>query len=105
MVAGLLLCGASGAGKSTLAYACARTGFTYTTDDASYVVWNVKRASIRGNAHQVRFRPSALSLFTELEGRELTPRTEGKPSIEVRTAELPYIATAVEAAVDAVLSA
>ena len=97
---GFLLCGASGAGKSTLAYACARAGFTYTTDDASYVVWDDNCARVRGNAHQVRFRPSARELFTELAGRGLTPRTEGKPSIEVRTAELPGITTAAEATVN-----
>jgi len=32
---GVLLCGASGAGKSTLAFACARAGWAYLTDDAA----------------------------------------------------------------------
>ena len=99
---GLLLCGESGAGKSTLAYACARAGFTYTTDDASYVVWHSATAQVRGNAHQLRFRPAAREFFPELHHRSLTPRTEGKPSIEVRTAELP-IRTAAKAAVHAVI--
>jgi len=35
---GILLCGDSGAGKSTLAYACARTGWTFTSDDTSYMI-------------------------------------------------------------------
>ena len=100
---GLLLCGPSGVGKSTLAYACARAGWTFTTDDASYLVWHRDKPYVRGNAHQVRFRPSARLLFPEIGDRSLTPRTEGKPSIEIRTAELPGIATATEAAVHAIL--
>ncbi|MCU1322808.1 MAG: HPr(Ser) kinase/phosphatase [Acidobacteriaceae bacterium] len=114
---GLLLCGESGAGKSTLAYACARSGWTFTSDDASYLLWKQERTSgeqhpldlpqeqprVRGNAYQVRFRPSARDLFPELEGRGLTPRTEGKPSIEVRTAELTRITIAPEASIHAII--
>lgn len=93
---GILLCGASGAGKSTLAYACARAGWTFTSDDASYLLWESATLDVRGNSHQVRFRPSAQELFPELQGRSLTPRMEGKPSIEVFTAEMPGIVTAKE---------
>jgi hypothetical protein len=96
---GFLLCGDSGAGKSSLSYACARAGWTYTTDDASYLVVNADGPRIVGNSHQVRFRPSAAKLFPELRGRDLTPRAEGKPSMEVPTAELPGIITAAEAAI------
>jgi hypothetical protein len=94
---GFLLCGDSGAGKSSLSYACARAGWTYTTDDASYLLESVDGPRIVGNSHQVRFRPSATKLFPELRGRDLTPRAEGKPSMEVPTAELPGIVTAAEA--------
>jgi hypothetical protein len=94
---GFLLCGDSGAGKSSLSYACARAGWTYTTDDASYLVESADGPRIVGNSHQVRFRPSAAKLFPELRGRDLTPRAEGKPSMEVPTAELPGIITAPEA--------
>ncbi len=101
---GFLLCGESGAGKSTLAYACARAGFTLTSDDASYVVWEQDGpARVRANCHQVRFRPSGCEFFSELEGRSLTPRAEGKPSIEIRTAELPHISVAPEASVHTIL--
>lgn len=96
---GMLFCGSSGAGKSTLAYACARAGWTYTTDDSSYL----RRASLEphiiGNSRQVRFRPPARELFPELKGRGLTPRAEGKPSIEVPTAELPGLITSDETTV------
>ncbi len=105
---GILLCGESGAGKSTLAYACARAGFTLTSDDASYVVWgktphagNLTR--VRANCHQVRFRPSARDFFPEIATRDLTPRAEGKPSIEIRTAELSGIAVAPEAPIHSIV--
>jgi hypothetical protein len=101
---GFLFCGVSGAGKSTLAYACARAGWTYTSDDASYLLWHqASPPSVRGNAQQVRFRPSATELFPEIQGRRLTPRAEGKPSIEVRTAELPALLTAQQAQVHSIV--
>ncbi len=94
---GMLLCGDSGAGKSSLAYACACAGWTYTSDDGSYLLSDANPPRIIGNSHQIRFRPSAKKLFPELHGRGLTPRAEGKPSIEVRTNDLPGIVTADEA--------
>jgi hypothetical protein len=115
---GILLCGKSGAGKSTLAYACARAGWTFTSDDTSYLV-NQPGAPRRGNldprvddsaaprvighCHRVRFRPSARELFPELEGRAVTPRMEGKPSIEIPTSKLPVERVAEEAAVETVV--
>jgi hypothetical protein len=96
---GMLLCGPSGTGKSTLAYACARRGFVFTSDDSSYLRHHSSDLRVVGNSHQVRFRPSAKDLFPELRGRSITPRAEGKPSIEVPTSELPGIITADEALV------
>jgi hypothetical protein len=93
---GMLFCGASGAGKSTLAYACARSGWVFTSDDSAYLRHHTVELRVIGNSHQLRFRPSAKELFPELQGRDVTPRAEGKPSIEVPTAELPGIATADE---------
>ncbi|MFP5230233.1 MAG: aldolase [Acidobacteriota bacterium] len=100
---GILLCGDSGAGKSTLAYACGRAGWTYTSDDTSYLIHGSAVPRIIGHAHRARFRPSACELFPELRSFGLTPRLEGKPSIEVRTAELPLSQTAEEADVHAVV--
>lgn len=97
---GMLLCGESGAGKSSLSYACARAGWIYTSDDASYLLRETEHPRVVGNSHQIRFRPSARELFPELYGRTLTPRAEGKPSIEVPTSELPGLITAEEATVD-----
>jgi hypothetical protein len=96
---GILLCGDSGAGKSTLSYACARAGWTYTSDDTSYLINDSSVPRVIGHAHRVRFRPAAKALFPELEPREITPRMEGKASIEVSVSELPPIETATEATV------
>lgn len=100
---GILLCGDSGAGKSTLSYACARAGWTYTSDDTSYLINDSSVPRVIGHAHRVRFRPAAKALFPELESREITPRMEGKASIEVPVCELPPIATATEATVRSIV--
>jgi hypothetical protein len=100
---GILLCGASGAGKSTLAYACARAGWTYTSDDTSYLINDSALPRVIGHAHRARFRPSARDLFPELRTSPLSPRLEGKPSIEVSIAELPVAKTATESDVHAVV--
>ncbi|HUA91221.1 MAG TPA: hypothetical protein VL991_01575 [Terracidiphilus sp.] len=97
---GILLCGDSGAGKSTLAYACARAGWTYTSDDTCYLINDSPIPRVIGHSHRARFRPAARVLFPELRERALTPRMEGKPSIEVPIADLPVASTAPEAAVD-----
>lgn len=92
---GLLLCGDSGAGKSTLAYACARAGWTYVTDDASFLVVDREDSLVVGNARQVRFRPSAEALFPELQGRPVLQRAEtGKPSVELSTTPFAHLKTA-----------
>ncbi len=100
---GILLLGDSGAGKSTLAYSCARAGWTYTSDDTSYLINDSDSPQVIGHCHRARFRPSARELFPELDGRMLTQRLEGKPSIEVPIAELPVPHIAAEASVDAIV--
>jgi hypothetical protein len=100
---GVLLCGDSGEGKSTLSYACARAGWTYVTDDASYLLNGGNERLVTGNCHQVRFRPSAARLFPEVEGLEITPRAAGKPSIELPTASMHGIVCAPTAQVDFVV--
>ncbi|MGA2848209.1 MAG: aldolase [Terracidiphilus sp.] len=91
---GLLFCGDSGAGKSTLSYACARAGWTYITDDGSYLVDGRDDRLIVGDCSLVRFRPSSESLFPELSGRPVMQRAEiGKPSIEFATSSVPRFNT------------
>jgi hypothetical protein len=100
---GVLLCGNSGAGKSTLAYACARDGWSYTSDDTSYLMNDSEIPRVIGHCHRARFRPSARALFPELEGRPLTPRMEGKPSIEVPISKLPVQHATPEATVNCIV--
>jgi len=97
---GVLLCGDSGAGKSSLSYACARSGWTYVTDDASYMLHDAEDRRVTGHSRKVRFRPSAGELFPEVNGLDLTPRAAGKPSIEVPTDVLPKMICAQTALVD-----
>jgi len=100
---GMLLCGDSGAGKSTLAFAGARTGWTYVSDDASYLPFDREDRMVVGNCHQVRLRDSSVKLFPELEGRPITPRAAGKPSIEISTAELSMLTTADSATIKSII--
>jgi hypothetical protein len=100
---GVLLCGNSGAGKSSLAFACARAGWRYISDDASYLVRKGGGRLVVGNSHQVRFRPSAIELFPELEGLSITPRAAGKPSIELPTALMPDVTTARQSTVEYII--
>jgi hypothetical protein len=100
---GLLLCGDSGAGKSTLAYACARAGWTYTSDDTSYLINDSPEPRVIGHSHRIRFRPAARALFPELADCEITPRMEGKPSIEVTLDRLPVLHASAEANVRSVI--
>jgi hypothetical protein len=93
---GVLLCGESGAGKSSLSFACARKGWTFTSDDSSCVVRKRKDPVVVGNPYQIRFRESAIELFPELEQQRITPRVNGEMAIELATASLPDIATATE---------
>ena len=97
---GMLLCGDSGAGKSSLAFAGARSGWTYISDDASYLPLDRNDRLVVGNSHQIRFRDSGVQLFPELEGRSITPRASGKPSIEVSTLEFPELITSDSACVE-----
>ncbi len=99
---GMLLSGDSGAGKSSLAYACAKAGWTYTSDDGSFLLRGADGPRVVGDCRKIRFRPSAKELFPELHGRELTPRVQGKPSVEVPTSELRLI-TAEEATIHSIV--
>lgn len=96
--AGLLLYGDSGVGKSTLAYACARRGWTYISDDSSSVLWDGGR-SVLGEPHHFRFRAEAPDLFPELAGCTVGRQLDSKPTIEVLTADLPIL-TAPECRVE-----
>ena len=97
---GVLLAGDSGAGKSSLAYACARRGWTYVSDDASSLVRRDAGRTVLGNPRLLRFRETAGALFPEFRRLAERRRANGKLTIEVRTESLPAIRTAAECRVD-----
>jgi hypothetical protein len=97
---GVLLCGESGAGKSSLSFACARAGWTYITDDASYLLNGRSDRQVVGNCNLVRLRPSATVLFAGMADEPLTQREGGKPSIELVTSAVPGIKRSVLSSVD-----
>lgn len=102
--AGILLCGDSGSGKTTLSYACARAGWTYVTDDGSFLVHDRDDRLVVGNCNQVRFRPAAAELFPELCGRGIMERGGvGKPSMEMSTGGSCCIATASTATINHII--
>jgi hypothetical protein len=100
---GVLLNGDSGAGKSTLSYSCARAGWTFVTDDGSYLVNGQTDRMVIGDCSKIRFRPMAAELFHELKGHGISQRLMGKPSIELPTATLPGLTCAQTARVDFVV--
>lgn len=95
---GMLFIGDSGAGKSSLAYACARRGWTYVSDDCSSILRRRTGRLVVGNPQTFRFRPTASVLFPELKGH--TKVRNGKPTLEVPTERLSEIKVADECTVD-----
>jgi len=89
---GFLFCGDSGAGKSTLAYACARSGWTYLSDDYCHVVRGRNDRMLIGNPHQIRLRESTVEIFPELKQHPSTPH-DGEMVIELATADVPEMKT------------
>jgi hypothetical protein len=100
---GVLLCGESGAGKSCLAYACARRGWSFITDESVAVARGSRDRIALGKPRQMHFRETAAEIFPELAGRLTTRNALGKISIEVHTAELPGIHTAFQCRAAAVV--
>lgn len=97
-----MFCGDSCAGKSTLAYACARAGWTYLSDDGTFLVRDREDRYAVGEPYSIRFRTDAPALFPELSDRLPTVRPNGKSAIEVRTRDL-GISTAQGCVVDHVV--
>jgi hypothetical protein len=98
---GVMFVGESGAGKSSLAYACARRGHIYISDEASLLVRRRMERLVLGNPQILRIRPSARALFPELKGPVRS--RNGKLSIEIPTRDLRQVQTATGCHVDYVL--
>jgi hypothetical protein len=94
---GILLCGSSGAGKSTLSVACARAGFTFLSDDCTWVLTGTDAPIAIGKPHQARLRADAARHFPELEGLPARALPNGKLSMEVPTSLLSGVRTAPRA--------
>jgi len=97
---GLLLCGDSGAGKSSLSFACARRGWTFISDDSSFLVRGGKHNVVVGNPYHLHFRESATELFADLKSHRLAPRINGEIAIELTTANMPEIITSPQSRID-----
>jgi hypothetical protein len=100
---GVLLYGHSGAGKSTLAWACARAGWTYVTDDGAWLLPEAEDGAVIGRCRQIRFKPDAPRLFPEFDAVLLQLRPNGKRSLEVSLDAFPQIRTATRCHVGAVV--
>jgi hypothetical protein len=96
---GILLCGSSGAGKSTLCFACAREGWTFISDDCTWLLPDSHHREAVGRPREARFRPDAPRLFPELEGLAEMARPNGKIGLAVRLSEFPQIRTASRCAI------
>lgn len=86
---GVALCGESFAGKSTLAYACARSGWTFVSDDGTFLIRNRTDRFGVGNPFSIRFREDAKFLFPELDRHRVGLRPNGQLGMEVSTSQLP----------------
>lgn len=103
---GVLLCGAAGSGKSTLSLACARAGWTFLSDDTSYLLRRSKAGQenlVLGKPHELRIREDVADLFPELSGQEPAVTANGKRAIEVTTAELPNMTVGFRHTADALV--
>lgn len=98
--AGFLLCGPSGAGKSTLSFACARAGWTFVSDDATWLPTEVEGRVVIGRPSHARFREDAPRLFPELSRYAAAQRPNGKITIEAPTTDFEDVRTAVRCSAD-----
>ena len=98
--AGFLLCGPSGAGKSSLAYACARAGWTFVSDDATWLPAHAGGRTAVGRPRHARFREDAPRLFPELARYAAGQRPNGKITIEAPIADFPTLRTGVHCTAD-----
>ena len=91
---GILLVGEPGAGKSCLAWACGQAGFTFIADDAAWLVRESAEPAVIGRHQRMRFKPGSLDFIPELARLPRVETVIGKYSFEIRTADVPGLASA-----------
>lgn len=90
---GIALCGRPGAGKSCLAFACARQGMSFVSDDVIHLLRRNSDRAVLGRPHYLRLKQSAPSLFPDLQSHHTTFDTNGERLIEIRVDQLNGILT------------
>jgi hypothetical protein len=85
---GLLLGGASGAGKSTMALSLSRNGFSYLSDDCTYLSRTVTGTRAWGLPTPVKLLPDAVSYFPELISLDPVLSLNGEWAINVDPTEI-----------------
>jgi hypothetical protein len=80
---GLLVAGASGAGKSTLSVALAQAGFSYVSDDWTYISESEDGIVAHGTSAPVKLLPDAVRHFSSLQRHALQTSMNGELAYEV----------------------
>jgi hypothetical protein len=80
---GLLIAGASGAGKSTLSVALSSAGFSYISDDWTYVSQRSGGLVAYGTSAPVKLLPDAVEHFECLQGHTVQRSMNGELAYEV----------------------
>jgi len=99
---GVLLCGSSTAGKSTLAYACAKAGWTWLSDDCTCLLPTSEDRSAIARTSIARLRLDSTRFFPELDEFAARVRPTGTIGIEVPMNEVPGVRTSRRAAIGAI---
>jgi hypothetical protein len=84
---GLLIAGVSGAGKSTLSVALAEAGFSYVSDDWTYISQHGDGIVAHGTSAPVKLLPDAISHFQDLQRHSLQYSMNGELAYEIDIAE------------------
>ncbi|WP_353071320.1 hypothetical protein [Tunturiibacter gelidiferens] len=84
---GLLIAGLSGAGKSTLSVALSQEGFSYVSDDWTYISQFRSSLVAHGTSAPVKLLPDAVSHFPGLTRYKLQTSMNGELAYEINIAE------------------
>lgn len=84
---GLLIAGVSGAGKSTLSVALSENGFSYISDDWTYISRRRDGIVAHGTSAPVKLLPDAVGHFQSLQRHSLQRSMNGELAYEVDIAE------------------